>query len=510
MKLERLNPLKGLQSQSLLSKLGRVLIAVLGLLGVAQYFLGHWLVETYRDESNQHLYMMVASQLATRIEPLTRDTIDYTQLDAVLSEAIRINPQIDIYIVSHDGKILAYSRQGAYPSLTTISLDPILRFVRDPALTYPFYGDNPREPLRPRVFSAAPIRFGAMPAYLYVLIGNATQNATDLGLLTKHITIGSIAMLVLSLSVAGAMAFFAFSWITRRLTRMTASVERFEKGELGERFQDRSQNDEIGRLGRAFNHMASTIEANMVALREKDNLRRQLIANVSHDLRGPITTISGFLETLMLKGEDLSVEARERYIRIALSSVDGLNRMIQELFELSKLEAREVVPKLVPVDASDLFAMLEEKFIPLAAQRHVELRVSHPQSPVGILADRAMLERALSNLLENAIRYTPGGGQVTFGGEERNGRLAIFVADTGVGIDDDDLPHIFDQFFRAKRTQRKDMPGTGLGLAIVKKILEAHGSDVHVESEPDKGTRFGFELPLAQAEAPEPPPVTIH
>ena len=499
--------------RSLFSRLAATLILVLALLGVAQYFLGHWLLDQYRDESDQNLHTMVASQLAAKLERSTSGTIDYGELDRVLSEATRINPQIEIYIVGHDGNLLAWSGRMRPIFNFQVDVEPIRRFIHDPTVTYPLYGTSPRDEKGMRIFSAAPLRFGEESVYLYVILSSVSQQITYQGLITKHATLASVGLLVLSLTVAAIIALAAFSWITKRLTRMTKSVERFEQGDLTERITDRSD-DEVGKLARTFNVMASTIEAHIEALNQKDQLRRELIANVSHDLRGPITSISGFLETLLMKGNELPPESRERYTRIALAGVESLNRLIQELFELSKFEAREVVPSMAPVDLSDLVLSLEAKFTPLAAQRTVRIITAvAPHGAQVALCDLAMIERALSNLAENAIRYTPEGGQVTIGVEDCGERLRIFVSDTGVGIDEEDLPRIFDQFFRAKRTQRKDMPGTGLGLAIVRKIIEAHNSAIDVASKPNEGTRFSFSLGRAEVSAVSPsidPRLTLH
>lgn len=499
--------------RSLFSRLAATLILVLALLGVAQYFLGHWLIDQYRDESDQNLHTMVASQLAAKLEHYTAGTIDYGEMDRVINEATRFSPQIEVYIVAQDGTLRAWSGRVRPIFQYRVDVAPIKRFITDPAVSYPLYGTSPRDEFGTRrIFSAAPLQFGTEQTYLYVILSSVAQQITYQGLITKHATLASVGLLVLSLTVAAVIALAAFSWITKRLTRMTKSVERFEQGELTERIADNSD-DEVGKLARTFNLMAATIEAHIEALNQKDQLRRELIANVSHDLRGPITSISGFLETLLMKGNDLPPEARERYTRIALSGVESLNRLIQELFELSKFEAREVVPSIAPVDLSDLVGSLEAKFTPLALQRNVRIiTAAAPQGAQVALCDLAMIERALANLVENAIRYTPEGGQVTIGVEDCSERLRIFISDTGVGIDEEDLPRIFDQFFRAKRTQRKDMPGTGLGLAIVKKIIEAHDSAIDVSSRPNEGTRFSFSLVRAEPQDPaqEAPRITLH
>jgi signal transduction histidine kinase len=224
-------------------------------------------------------------------------------------------------------------------------------------------------------------------------------------------------------------------------------------------------------------------------------LRRELIANVSHDLRTPLASIQGYLETVLMKETNLTAEERRNYLEVIFSNTERLSKLIQELFELSKLEAKQTQPHLEPFSLVELTSDLLQKFTPIAEKKGVKLLTRLPERVSPVCADIGLIDRALQNLLDNAIAYTNRNGEVRIILEEHAGRVRVTVEDTGIGIDPADLPYVFDRFYQA-RTKGKT-GGAGLGLAIVKKIVEAHGEEIAVESRVNEGTRFTFELPLA-------------
>lgn len=275
---------------------------------------------------------------------------------------------------------------------------------------------------------------------------------------------------------------------------MTEVVKSFEQGETDERVAVTS-NDEIGQLGASFNEMADTVVESIEDLRRTDRLRRDLIANVSHDLRSPLATIQGYLETIMIKDETLSDEERQEYMEIVLKNTRSLNSLVGELFELSKLDAQQVEPKFESISIADLVQDLAMQFRPVAEKAGVTFEVEMPD-PVGLVkADIALVERAISNLIDNAIRYTPEGGKVKIVTSDDGAAVTVEVVDTGIGIPDEDLPHIFERFYRVEKSRSKDPGRGGLGLAITKKILDLHGSTLDVSSIMNHGTTFSFSLP---------------
>ena len=274
---------------------------------------------------------------------------------------------------------------------------------------------------------------------------------------------------------------------------MNSVVQDFEQGQLDRRANIDTR-DEIGQLAGSFNQMADTIVANMEELKKTDQIRRELIANVSHDLRSPLASIKGYLETLQIKEKDLTTETRREYVDTILNITNGLEGLVEQLFELSKLDAMQVQPQLEPFSIADLVQDVVMKFKAVADNSNIQLKAEMADQLPQVFADIGLIERALSNLIDNALRYTPEGGTVNIGIESTNKKVQVYVSDTGYGIDKKELPLIFDRFYRVEKSRAKTTGGSGLGLAITKKILEIHKSKIDVESKINVGTTFSFNL----------------
>ena len=223
---------------------------------------------------------------------------------------------------------------------------------------------------------------------------------------------------------------------------------------------------------------------------ELENFRRELLANISHDLRTPLAGIHGYIETLLMKKDSLDEATREKYLSTTLQGTDKLKTLVDELFELSKLESKETTIHIEPFHIQDLVHDIANQFKLSAAEKGVEICVESPEQLPLVKADVALIDRVLHNLLSNALKYCSQGDKVTVGVREDAGKLQISVTDTGSGIAAEDVPHLFDRFYKGRSAQ----PGTGLGLAIVKNILVMHDSQYDVKSVLGEGTQFTFSL----------------
>jgi signal transduction histidine kinase len=260
---------------------------------------------------------------------------------------------------------------------------------------------------------------------------------------------------------------------------------------------DVSARDEIGRLGATFKQMADRISAQMRVLRQTDALRRELVANVSHDLRTPIASLHGYLETLLLKDGQLSRQEQQQYLEIALKHSSRLATLVAELFELAKLDAEDINLQREPLALGELVQDVILKSQLAARDAGVTLQSDIPEGLPLVLADIGMIERVLDNLIDNALRHTQSGGTVKLSLSRHPGCVELQVTDTGCGIAQADMHRIFDRFYRSERTGTGKANGAGLGLAIAKRILDLHGSAISVQSELDVGTTFSFSLPAA-------------
>jgi signal transduction histidine kinase len=308
-------------------------------------------------------------------------------------------------------------------------------------------------------------------------------------------------MLLGTFVLAGLSGLILFFWVTSRLRTMTAAVRQFSQGDMDARVRVESRH-EIAQLGTAFNQMADTITENVRRLKANDDLRRELVANVSHDLRSPLASIQGYLETILMKEDSLSAEQRKTYLETVLGNVQMLSRLVTELFELSKLDARQMQPESEPFSIAELAQDTALKFTPQAEEDAIQLTVDVPRDLPLVFGDIGMIDRAMSNLIENALRYTQPNGNVTISLSPQSVGIAVSVSDTGEGIPAADLPYIFDRFYRVEKSRNKAEGGTGLGLAIAKRIIELHNSTISVESVIRRGTTFSFNLaPYSEAAA---------
>jgi signal transduction histidine kinase len=223
---------------------------------------------------------------------------------------------------------------------------------------------------------------------------------------------------------------------------------------------------------------------------ELEQMRRELVANVSHDLRTPLASIHGYIETLLMKKDSLDEETKEKYLNTTLQSTQKLKTLVDELFELSKIESKERKLNIETFSVKELAFDVVSHFKREAEEKKIQIAVDSSANISLVKADLALIDRTFQNLIGNAVKYCTEGDKINVGIREANGKVVISISDTGSGISEEDLPHLFNRFFKGKSSK----PGTGLGLAIVKGILELHESEYKVESKLGEGTRFTFTL----------------
>lgn len=295
---------------------------------------------------------------------------------------------------------------------------------------------------------------------------------------------------LLGVAAASALA----GSITAGLARLTEAVQRTAGGESGVRVAVHTA-DEVGALGEAFNRLAAQLEAAERARSEMEGARRQLLAAVSHDLRTPLSAIRVMLDAIE-DGVADDAETIERYHHAMQGEVARLSGLIDDLFELSQIESGAIGLRLERASIGDLIVETVEAMRAEADRAGVRLHYELADALPPIAADMQKLHRVLANLLANAVRHTPDGGDVRLGASADNGVIAIVVADSGEGIAPEDLPHVFERFFRGDRSRSRASGGAGLGLAIARGLVQAHGGSIAAESRPGVGATFTVRLPL--------------
>ncbi len=485
---------KSLYSQIALGLAGLFLVVGLIFIGITVFS-----TDMYQQEVNQKLNVNLASQIVKERLLMSEGQVNQAALKEIFHMLMVINPGIEIYLLDTQGKILTFSAPKGSVKRDFVDMVPIQKWLtQNPEA--PTLGDDPKSLNRKKVFSVAPIqRQEKLEGYLYVILGGEQYDSVVQKLKGSYILQLSAWMIAGGLLFALITGLVLFGVLTGRLKKLANMVDAFKRGDGVLAYDlssglSHSGTDEIDRLSLTFQEMAKRIETQMEELKSSDKMRRELVANVSHDLRTPLATLQGYIETLLIKENQYSQQERRQYLEIAIQHCQRLNTLVSELLELARLESAKVKINPEPFNLQELCQDVMQKFLLAAKNKNIELTTEF-KDPIGfVLADIALIERVLENLIENAIHYTPQNGSVVIVIVQEKD-IVVIVRDTGPGISEQVLEHIFERFNYSRADKKNSEGHSGLGLAIAHKIIELHHHHLEVESLPGKGSRFSFALP---------------
>lgn len=290
-----------------------------------------------------------------------------------------------------------------------------------------------------------------------------------------------------ALVVTAVLSYLLSVKLTRPILEIRSAACTIAGGQF-ERRVNITQKDEIGQLAAAFNDMAESLE-------NIENMRRSFIENVSHELRTPMTIIAGFIEGI--NDGTVPYERQAEYLKIVQDEVRRLSRLVSDLLDMARLEegAREL--KLIPMDINELIRLIIIRFEQRIDQKNIEVNIEFESDSCMVTADKDAIERVLTNLIDNAVKFVDDRGYIRLRVETRDTKAYISVENSGVGINVDDLRYVWDRFYKTDKSRSMDKNGAGLGLYIVKSLLNLHDQDITVESDPEHYTRFTFTLNIA-------------
>ncbi|NVZ17687.1 MULTISPECIES: HAMP domain-containing sensor histidine kinase [unclassified Pseudomonas] len=441
----------------------------------------------------QGLSRDLAAHIARDTQLMDADGLKPDAVRNLFSQLMLVNPSVEVYLLDIDGRVVGNAAPSGHLRRDQVNLEPVRRFLSGAML--PILGDDPRSVDGLKVFSAAPLRVnGQQAGYLYVvLLGEAHDvfDARDATGMALNIALWSIALVALLCLLAGLTA---FAWITRPLRQLTEKVGQFDINGAPKVPQavapEVASQDEIAVLDHAFVQMENRLGEQWRAITHQEQERREMVANISHDLRTPLASLHGYLETLSLKDASLTPQERRRYLGIALDQSRKVGGLAQSLLELVRLEHGFVQPVIEGFSLPDLVQDIFQKFELTAEARAITLTASLPPVVPTVLADLGLIERVLTNLLDNALRHTPPNGEVEVTLAPKSGFVEVTVSDSGPGISADLREGLFLRAFTIGGARRDG----GLGLRIVHRILQLHGQEIRLIDVPGRGATFTFAL----------------
>jgi len=483
-------------------KLAMVTCALLLVCGTTLLMMQMRMAVRQEQEVVQRLSLDLAGHIARRSELMDASGMRQEQVRDLFAQLMAVNPSVEVYLLDAAGRVVGHDAPPGHLHRDTVELGPVRALLDGAPL--PLLGDDPRSRDGRKVFSAAPLMVdGKAAGYVYViLVGEQRQMlADDLAASSQWRALVGWALVLVALAALAGLA--AFWWVTRPLRQLTARMQHFDLQAPGPTPTPRplraGERDELVILSHAHAQMAHRLGEQWQQLQQQDQQRREMVANISHDLRTPLASLHGYLETLALKEATLSVEERRRYLSVALAQSAKVGALARALFELARLEHAGVKLDREVFALPELVQDVLQKFELAAQARGQSLHaVIAPGMPL-VRADVGLVERVLTNLIDNALRHTPDDGRVTVSLDCDATSVAICVSDTGPGVD----PSLRPTLFQSPSGPGLRRSGTGgLGLLIVDRIVRLHGRRIELLST-EPGATFRFELPRADATDPK-------
>ncbi len=489
-----------------LSLYQRLAFSVCGAFIVLASLLFYWsnsLAEQSKFQAEQKLHLQLADHLA-HDNPLLQDGVyDKAALENLFHTLMLLGPAFEFYFLDPAGNIITYSADADKIKRKKVELAPLVNLISNPAAV-PVFGDDPRHANKKKIFSASPIYRGDnLQGYLYVIIGGEIYDSIFSQVkndkrLQQYSTLFIGALLLLLLILLAIFRYFTAPIKQLANDMQAIKAVKFDQSKVSLSSWKNHQSNEVHMLGDNFNAMVKQINQQFSLLTENDRIRRELLAHLSHDLRTPLATMQGYIETMVIKGKELTEIEQAEFLSTAQRNGMQLKRLIDQIFELAHLDDGQVTVNLETFAIGELLHDIIAKFSLKAKEKQITLSLQPEQCGFIVYSDIAKLERIITNLIENAIRHTDSQGEIGIIVSQLSDKIKIAVTDNGSGISKEDIAYIFDARYRASNAVEDSTPHTGLGLAISQKLSKILNSELFVDSKLGQGSCFSMSLQLVQ------------
>ena len=477
---------------SIFTKLTILIFSLLVVLGALFISITYFATTYYHQASTQLLNKEVAGHIAKFTSPFTASGIDKQKADSVFQNAMVLSPAAEVYFLDTTGKVIYFHASEKDIKQWLIEPGPLKKYIENKGEKY-IKGIDPKDPQQKKIFSAAAVQGDkAQLGYIYVILDS--KRSENVMKLLFGSSIGNLAIktIVIILLLTFLFSFLYLKRVRKNFNKMILVLQRFESGDYAARFNVKSQ-DEILPVTNAFNKMADLLSLTITKLTRSEKERRTLIASISHDLRTPLSIARGYTETLLLDDVKLMSVERNQFVQLIGNKIQQIENMVQQLFELSKLDAAEFTANKEPFVFSEIVQESVNTQQLIASAKKIELTCSVCQEIKWINADVSMMERAIQNLVDNAIKNTAPFGKVHISLTEENGVIIYTIENEAPPLTQELLQWI----------NRTEWPNdlsinrpakAGLGLVIVQKILFLHNSRLQAAVNKDRNL-FSFRLP---------------
>lgn len=338
---------------------------------------------------------------------------------------------------------------------------------------------------------AVPVTDAGGQVQYIIYIKDNKQTVNDL---SKELVTLIVEAVIVGFAISVALSFILSKTLLQPIIGMTKAAEAMAGGDFSRKL-DVESGDEIGILADTFNNMAFQLKTTLEEIKKSEALRREFVANVSHELRTPLTSIRSYAETLT-DYRDIPKEMEIDFLHVILKESDRMTKIVQDLLELSRFDAGNAQLQIEEFSLENAMRNVSDAIALEAAKHSHNIRMELADNLPGINGDRARIEQVLINILSNAVKYTPDGGTIDITSGRTADKVWIKIKDTGIGIPEEDIPRIFDRFYRVDKARSRESGGTGLGLSIAREIVLRHGGDILIESIPAGGTAVTVILPI--------------
>jgi len=481
--------------RSFYARLSILFLLLVFLLGGASLIIAFDASTHLFGEVDQLLNREYAANISGELTAITSENPTSKEIEEAIHYMMVLNPNVEIYLIDAEGHILSYfTGEGKTIKRDHIDVKPLEMFQASKGYDA-IKGDDPRTENEKKPFSAAAMQINNEPGWLYVILRGQGFDSSLAMVKSNYYLRSGLSTFLIALLFTLIAGLFLFFILTDRLRKLNEDVQIFKEGKYDHRAEIKGK-DELAQLGSTFNEMAKSIEDGILKLKESDHQRSQLIANISHDLRSPLTSIRGYLETLLLEENKISESKKREYVEITLRNVEGFQRLVEELLDLARFESGQIIPEKISFSFAEL---LQDVVLKMRGQSDVnKITIKYDPDPnfPFYQGDIGLFERAITNIIGNAIEHTPQNGIITVHLSFHDDRYYISVLDSGTGIPSDNLPHIFERFYRVDKSRNRKTQSTGLGLAIAKEVVELHGGLIEAKNSAEGGALFTITLPL--------------